>query len=124
MKRLIIAVSMFAVTIVFCIAGGFIVADATEKLSTAFEQCSSKETDEKLYEEKVNKAVALWEEKKTIFHVLFSGSEFDELENNVDELKFFVKFSDFDNCREVCFLSSEFLKRINGGFSPGIRLVL
>ena len=124
MKRLIIAVSLFVAVIVFCVAGNLIVADATDEVATGFEQCLTKEKDKKIYGAKVNKALYLWEEKKTIFYIFLPESAFEELENNVDKLEFFVEISDYNQCPQVCFLSFRILKRVNSGFSPSIRFVL
>ncbi len=117
MKRLIIAVSMLSAAIIFCVAEKFIISDATDELCSAFEECLVKEKNEKLYRVKVEKAVALLEEKKTVLYIFIPRNELDELENNADELRFFVKNSDYNECFKVCFLAFENLKRINDDFS-------
>lgn len=124
MKRLIIAVSLFVAAITFCVIGNLIITDTTDELAACFEKCSVKEDNKKLYMAKVNKALGMWEEKKTVFYIFLPESELEELENNMDELNFFVKNSDYNQCPQVCFVSFKILKRINGGFSPGIRSIL
>lgn len=124
MKRLIIAVSLFVAAITFCVVGNLIITDATDELAACFEQCSVKEDNKKLYGAKVNKALGMWEEKKAVFDIFLPENELEELENNMDELNFFVKNSDYSQCPQVCFASFKILKRINGGFSPGIRSIL
>lgn len=116
MKRLVTAVVVFSAMVVLCIAGGFFVTEAKDELASCFEQCAEKEDDKKIYRGKVEKALVVWEEKKTVLYIFLPYDEIEELENNMDELRFFVENSNYNGCMKVCFASFNFLKRTNGVF--------
>lgn len=104
MKRLVIAVVIFTLTISFCISGFLLVTTKGEEmidLLIYYSHQAENSTEEELIEiaEKINKE---WSNRSTLFKSVFIHDDFSEIETLIDKLNIFAKQNSPDSFSECC----------------------
>lgn len=104
MKRLVIAITIFALTVSVCIYGFFAVNASGEKMiraiSEGINQARSGSGDLVEIAEKINKE---WSNRSTLFKCVFVHDDFSEVEALLHKLRFFARQlspDDFAECAE------------------------
>ncbi len=112
MKRLVIAVVIFTLTISFCISVFLLITDKGEEmidLLIYYSHQAETSTEEELTEiaEKINKE---WSNRSTLFKSVFIHDDFSEIETLIDKLNIFAKQNSPDSFSECC---NEAISRLN-----------
>lgn len=112
MKRLVIAIVIFAITISFCVSGFLLITKRGEEmieLLTYYSHQSENSSKEELIEiaKKINKE---WSKRSTLFKSVFIHNDFSEIETLIDKLNIFAKQNSPDSFSECC---TEAISRLN-----------
>lgn len=102
MKRLVIAIIIFALTISFCVFGFFtITAEGEQMIDIITRGITEAETNTELSKiaQKINKE---WSNHSTLFKSVFIHDDFSEIETLLDKLKVFAKQGSSDSFIECC----------------------
>lgn len=104
MKRLIIAIIIFCLTVTFCISGFWLVTIRGEQMIDLLISCEKEaenNPDAKLTEiaEKINKE---WSKRSTLFKSVFIHNDFSEIETLLNKLKTYAKQDSPDSFSECC----------------------
>lgn len=112
MKRTVVA-SLLLVLIFVTAAVTFSSAqNAIEKTCQALEACTEKEKNENLDALKTRDALKTWENNKKILFALMFHDDFSDIENNMTELEYCLKNSDFDESVKICAETSAMLVKL------------
>lgn len=112
MKRLVIAIIIFTLTISFCVSGFLLITNKGEEmidLLTYYSHQAEISTKEELTEiaEKINKE---WSKRSTLFKSVFIHNDFSEIETLIDKLNIFAEQNSPDSFSECC---TEAISRLN-----------
>jgi len=121
MKRLVIAIIIFSLTISFCISSFFILTRRGEQMiDTISCGITEAENDAELTQvaQKINKE---WSKNSTLFKSVFIHDDFSEIEALIDKLNVFATQNSVDSFIECCYEAISRIRFVLDNEKPEIR---
>ncbi len=116
MKRLYIALVVFAVVVSSVAVVSAVSEKKLEETSDAFLICVKKEKNENLDSLKIREAVKVWEKNKRFLLLFTFHSDFAELEEKITKLRFYADHPDFEKSSKISYETGEMLTSLAQDF--------
>lgn len=102
MKRMIIALLLFAGIVCTAMAASNLAENAIEKTCIALRECTRKDENKKIKILKISEAVSTWNRNKKTLYAVMLHDDFSEIEKNMLELENLLQHNELMQIDSLC----------------------